>query len=50
MDKDAMVTITKTEYDRLVKAEAVLNALLALGVDNWEGYAEAVRDVNGAEL
>lgn len=37
------VTIPRAEFDRLAKADAELGALYAGGVDNWEGYDEAVR-------
>lgn len=36
------VTIYKSEYERLLKAEAFLEALEEAGVDNWEGYAKAL--------
>ncbi|WVS22284.1 hypothetical protein [Enterococcus phage vB_EFaS_ZC1] len=35
------VTISKREYERLLKVEAFLNALEAAGVDNWSGYGDA---------
>jgi predicted phage-related endonuclease len=35
------VTITRSEYQRLIEAEEFLNALYAAGVDNWSGYDEA---------
>lgn len=35
------VIISYSEYERLVKAEAFLNALAAAGVDNWSGYGDA---------
>ena len=34
---EEMVTITKDEYERLLKAEDWLGCLAAAGVDNWEG-------------
>lgn len=37
-----MVTITKDEYDDLQKDSNFLNALVAAGVDNWNGYDYAV--------
>jgi hypothetical protein len=37
------VTISRAEFDRLTKADEELGALHAAGVDNWEGYDEAVR-------
>lgn len=35
-------TISKAEYDRLIKAERRLDALEAGGVDNWDGYEAAL--------
>lgn len=35
---EEMVTITKKEYDDLLKREAWLLCLEAAGVDNWQGY------------
>lgn len=35
------VIISYSEYERLVKAEAFLNALEAAGVAYWNGYIEA---------
>lgn len=35
------VIISKSEYERLLKIEAFLNALEAAGVDNWSGYGYA---------
>lgn len=35
------VTITLEEYNRLRKAERFLDALETVGVDNWQGYADA---------
>lgn len=37
-----MVTITRAEYDALLQAQAMLDALRAAGVDNWEGWHAAV--------
>ena len=39
--KTEMVTITKAEYDELVKDQKFLIALQAAGVDNWDGYEYA---------
>lgn len=36
------VTISKEEYDKLISAQNLLNALISAGVDNWEGYDIAV--------
>ena len=39
------VTISKEKYDQLIEDSTFLNALRAMGVDNWEGYSEAYRMV-----
>ena len=39
---DATVTITRAEYVMLVRDADKYQALLAAGVDNWEGYGEAM--------
>lgn len=36
------VTITVKEYESLVEDSQWLNALNCAGVDNWEGYEEAI--------
>ena len=36
------VTISRVEYKQLKKDAATLNALEAGGVDNWEGYSDAL--------
>lgn len=36
------VTIKKSTYDKLVADSEFLTALHACGVDNWEGYDDAV--------
>jgi hypothetical protein len=38
------VTIAKTFFDELYAAREKLIKLEAWGVDNWEGYAEALAD------
>jgi len=35
------VTISKSEYERLLKIEAFLEALEVAGVAYWKGYKEA---------
>ena len=37
------VTITKAKYDRLVKNDLWLGYLEDAGVDNWQGFEEAVK-------
>ena len=44
-----MITIEKGEYERLLKAEAMLDALECAGVDNWCGYGEAMEIYNGED-
>lgn len=39
MNKSETVTISRNEYDRLLKDSKFLAHLEANGVDNWEGYA-----------
>ena len=41
------ITITKSEYDKLMDSQAFLNALEAAGVDNWGGYGDAVAIYDG---
>lgn len=36
------VTISGTEYVRLLEDSQLLNALRAAGVDNWEGWDHAL--------
>ncbi len=43
MDEET-ITITKSEYDRLVKDSEWLDCLEAAGVDNWQGFDDA-RDI-----
>lgn len=38
------VTISKKEYDSLIKSQHILNALEQGGVDNWEWYGDSIRD------
>ncbi|EKO3685638.1 YqaJ viral recombinase family protein [Vibrio metschnikovii] len=39
---EATITITTGEYDELVRKSDLLDALFATGVDNWDGYSEAM--------
>lgn len=49
--KNETITISKNEYDRLVKRDDWLECLEAAGVDNWQGieYAIALRREGAAE-
>ena len=44
---DEIVTITKTEYEKLKKDSETLRKLKIYGVDNWEGYCDAINDSEG---
>lgn len=41
------VTISKSEYERLLKIEAFLEALEEAGVAYWNGYIEAWEKLRG---
>lgn len=41
-EKQKTVQISAERFAELVKAEKMLDALQAAGVDNWEGYADAM--------
>lgn len=40
----SFITISEDRYDELVRAEKMLSALEAGGVDNWEWYSESLRE------
>lgn len=40
--QEETITITKTEYEELLAAQRWVDCLEGAGVDNWEGYDEAV--------
>ena len=41
-----MITIDEARYEELLEAEQTLDALVAAGVDNWEGYSYAFEEFN----
>lgn len=41
---DEMVTIPKKEYDQLLKESLKLSMLEGYGVDNWQGYDDAMSE------
>jgi len=43
------VTISRKEYNKLLQAQSELDALEAAGVDNWEGYSEAMQQQEDEE-
>jgi hypothetical protein len=44
MPEEATTTITTARYIELLKSEAVLDALSAGGVHNWEWYDQSLKD------
>ena len=42
MTNTSMVEITEDHYERLLDSEETLAALEAAGVDNWQGYDDAM--------
>ena len=47
MDDKKMVTISEERYKELLEKEETLDKLEAYGVDNWEGYCDAMNDSEG---
>lgn len=43
------VTIAKSEYDQLLKDSALLSCLEACGVDNWQGWDDAINMMDEEE-
>lgn len=39
---DGMFLITREELESLIRAEQKLDALEGMGVDNWDGYGDAM--------
>ena len=46
---EEIVTISKKEYDQLKHDSLFLECLQEAGVDNWEGYYEARKELNKIE-
>lgn len=44
MTDDETVTISKKAHEKLLRAQRLLLALEAGGVDNWEGYHESTKE------
>jgi len=38
---EEMVTIPKSQYEKLLRDSTFLGCLEACGVDNWDGYGDA---------
>lgn len=43
---EEQVTISKTYFDKLVRIEMQMTALESAGVDNWQGYGDAMEIYN----
>lgn len=43
--KEETVNIAASEHKRLLRCRAILRALEAGGVDNWEWYGESLKDI-----
>ena len=46
---EQFVTITKKEYEKLKEDRRLLEALVAAGIDNWDGYDEAIAILDSEE-
>ena len=44
-----MISISQDEFNRLVEARNILEALEAAGVDNWEWYGDAIKTLEEKE-
>ena len=45
---DEMISLSVKEYNELMRKADLLDALFAAGVDNWDGYSEAMAMVSAA--
>lgn len=48
-DDGPSVTISKDDYNFLIREWSLLNALRNCGVDNWEGFELALDDLDSQE-
>lgn len=46
MSDDKKISISEEEYETLLKDSILLNCLQMMGVDNWDGYDEAIEQYN----
>ena len=46
-DKPKPIIISEARFEQLLDSQRKLDALEAAGVDNWEGYGEAMRAYYG---
>lgn len=42
MSDDKKISISEDEYDALLRDSILLNCLQMMGVDNWDGYDDAI--------
>ena len=47
--KKETIEISLGEYNRLQEVDELMDALKCLGVDNWDGYSDAVEMVYGED-
>jgi len=50
MNKEIMVTITEKRFGELLEARKKLSVLEDYGVDNWEGYDDAIGEYYGGNM
>lgn len=48
--KKEMITISNDEYEKLLEDSKFLTALMAAGVDNWDGYEYAIDMVQNGDI
>ena len=46
MSDDKKISISEEEYETLLNDSILLNCLEMMGVDNWDGYDEAIEQYN----
>jgi hypothetical protein len=46
MSDDKKIAISEEEYEALLNDSILLNCLQMMGVDNWDGYDEAIEQYN----
>ena len=46
MSDDKKISISEEEYETLLNDSILLNCLQMMGVDNWDGYDEAIEQYN----
>jgi len=49
MPEENVVYVTEREYKELKESQNILSALRVAGVDNWEGYDEAMEQVENKD-